>query len=165
MLVPCLTVFLLRSALVMFSFPDGLTVGWTVALCKTEASWDERVGLPSNDEQCSLPQQSPGSQTFRAPVCPDPQDSRTGTWGATWKKMGEQETQRTDSKTRGPDQANKFLFFPQRLYIHRSKKGGGGRLLCLWVMHLFPGTGYWLGKQFSRRSEQNGLIGTYSQYL
>jgi hypothetical protein len=31
-------------------------------------------------------------------------------------------------------------------------------------MHLFPGTGYWLGKP-AGRSEQNGLLGTYLQDL
>jgi hypothetical protein len=35
-----------------------------------------------------------------------------------------------------------FYFSPHRLYTHRSRKEGGGGSLCLWVMHLFPGTGY-----------------------
>jgi hypothetical protein len=90
----------------------------------------------------------------------------------TWKRMGTRNTKKTarqevlfkltnfyfshtdyiligarrgmssDSKTRGPVQTDKFLFFPHRLYTNRSKKGDGGGSLCLWEMHLFPGTGY-----------------------
>jgi hypothetical protein len=60
----------------------------------------------------------------------------------TWKRIGDEETQRMGNKTRGSVQADKFLFFPHRFYTHRSRKGNGRESLCLWVMHLFPETGY-----------------------
>ena len=89
--------------------------------------------------------------------CLDPWDSRTGSgdhlrrgWGTRNSKNGQQ--------VRRSDQADKFLFFPHRLYTHRSKKGDGGGLLRLWAIHLFPGTGYWLGKQFSRKIRTEWVI-------
>lgn len=47
--------------------------------------------------------------------------------------MGEQETQKMDSKS--DDQADKFLFFPHRLYTGRSRMWGEG----VWRVALYLG--------------------------
>jgi hypothetical protein len=84
-----------------------------------------------------------------------PWESWTGTW-APRREWGTRNTM-NDSKTKSCS-SWQTLFFPHRLYTYRRREGGVGGLRCLWVMHLFPGTGYWLGKQFSRKIRTEWVI-------
>jgi hypothetical protein len=62
---------------------------------------------------------------------------------------------KSEQQVRKSDQADKFLLFLHRLYTHRRRiwgEGGGVGLLCLWGMHLFSRTGYWVGKIFNRKN-------------
>lgn len=83
-------------------------------------------------------------------VCPSLQDSQQG-WGNHLEENGEQETQRTDSKSGGLVKADKFLLFPHKLYTHRSRIWGQWSRFVSGEC-LFSRTGYWLGENLSRKS-------------
>jgi hypothetical protein len=89
----------------MFSLLDCLML---VGLwCRTklkllpDASWDERVGLPSNDEWRSLPCDPLGS-LFSRQFASTHGTVEQGLEGHL-EEIGGQETWKTDSKSRGPD--------------------------------------------------------------
>ena len=82
--------------------------------------------------------------------------------------MGGQETQRTDSKSKGLIKLTNFYFSPHRLYTHRSRissAGGKAGSLCFWGLHLSQEQDVGLAKSSARRTEQNGLLGTCPQDL
>jgi hypothetical protein len=67
---------------------------------------------------------------------------------------GARETQRTDSKSKNPDQADRFSF-SQAGFIPIEAGYGEGVTQNRFVSggtHQFPKAGYWLGKKFSRRN-------------
>jgi hypothetical protein len=72
-----------------------------------------------------FPPPLPLSQSSPHPLLSWPVGQSNRDLRGTWKRMGDKETQRTDSKTIGSIQADKFLFFPPRLYTHRSRKWVG----------------------------------------
>ena len=117
----------------------GLSHGWVdQGLCWTEAWFPQegtidvkrwhRVGDCFRDyyeafRPTKIPVTAFNSQTFRAPVCPDPQDSRTGTWGAPRREWG---TRNTKNGQQSNWSSWQILFFPGRFYAHRSRIWGGG---------------------------------------
>ena len=79
----------------------------------------------------------------------EPLSQPAGQWTRTWWAHRREWGTRNWQQVKRSDQADNF--FPQSLYNHRSRNEHGVGSLLLWVMLLFPGTGYGLHKQFNRK--------------
>jgi hypothetical protein len=128
MLAPCLAIFLLRSALLDLIFSSSTVSQWVNPWCLVKpkslsgASQDERVGLPSNDEQGS-PLCDPLGSMLRCHFVPACGTIEEGLRNPLWREWGVINTK--DRKQVWLIKLSSFIFPRQVLCLQKYDLGEG----------------------------------------